>query len=89
MVTKLIDQIIYKISAPGTNNFFRSTGPPNFVAEELHHQDHQNFVAQENRYFVAQENEHQEEQPQNLVDETAAIDDTENFQLNPIVSGET
>ena len=26
-------------SAPGTNNFFRSTGPPNFVAEELHHQE--------------------------------------------------
>ena len=72
------------------NNIFRSTGTSNFVTEELHHQeDHQNLVAQENRYFVAQENDYQEEQPQNLVDEMAAIDDTENFQLDPIVSGET
>ena len=82
VLTKLIDQIILQNnSAPGTNNFFRSTGPSNFIAEELHYQeDHENFVAQEN--------EHQEEQPQNLVDETAPID-TENFQLDPIVSGET
>ena len=36
-------------SAPRTNNFFRSTGSPNFVAEELHHQeDQQNCVAQKN-----------------------------------------
>ena len=69
-------------SAPRTNNFFRSTGPPNFVAEELHHQeDQQNCVAQENDY--------PEEQPQNLVNETAEIDETENFQIDPIVSEET
>ena len=81
VVTKLIDQIVCKITVPRTNNFFRSTGPPN-LAEELHHQeDQQNCVAQDNEY--------QEEQPQNLVDETAEIDDTENFQIDPIVSEET
>ena len=58
--------------APRTNNFFRSTGPPNFIAEELYHQEDQ-------KNFVAQENECQEEQPQNLVYETDKIHDIENF----------
>ena len=61
-------------TASRANNFFRSTRPPNFVAEKLHHQeDQQNFVAHENKC--------QEEQPQKLVNDSDKIHDTENFQL--------
>ena len=61
-------------TAPRANNFFRSTGRPNFVTEEHHHQEDQ-------QNFVAHENECQEEQPQKLVNDSNEIHDTENIQL--------
>ena len=59
---------------PRTKNFFKSTGPPNFIAKEHRHQE-------DKKNFGAQENEYQEEQPQNLGDGMDEIHGIENFQL--------